>query len=114
MAGIPASTDKWSTTTADGTTIVFSTDGIDLPIVWLSLTEGSVCGDKREHDTNPSWNYYILLDQTWYSGCNTQIGGVKQDPWYELIGSVNEKQLYDENGVTAAVAGLPAYPYDSM
>lgn len=93
---------------------MFSTDGVDLPIVWFSLTEGNVCGDKREHDVSSGWSYYILLDQSWYSGCNTQIGGVKADPRYEPLGNVNEKQLYDENGVTAAVQGLPAYPFDSM
>jgi len=49
-----------------------------------------VCGDKREHDTTSGRSYYILLDKSWYSGCNTNIGGVYRDPRYQMIGTINE------------------------
>jgi len=54
------------------------------------LTEGSVCGDKREFDISSGRDLYKLINQNEYSGCNTEIGGVKQDPRYFSIATVSE------------------------
>jgi hypothetical protein len=46
----------------DGKTLYFGSEGTSLPIVRFTLTEESVCADKREFDVAPGRTYYTLLD----------------------------------------------------
>ena len=84
-----------------------------LPVVRLRLTENKVCSDKRMFDKSKGRYLYYLLRQSEYGSCGEEIGGYKTDPRYENIGQVNERQLFDENGVTPYISLLPKYDMSS-
>lgn len=94
----------------NGLKIVFTSNGTELPIVRLRLTEEEVCSNPSEHALSKGRSLYKLLRTGGYNGCNSWIAGSYSDPRYTKIGTVREDRLYEDNGVSYVVRNLPMYP----
>ena len=100
----------------DGYKIAFTTKGTGLPIIRFRLTEGKVCANPALYEKDRNRSLYMLINTERYGTWSPKVADSRHDNRYNLIGSIDEYKLFEDNGVNIKVAKrLPEYPiYDGM
>lgn len=93
-----------------GQLIAFTTEAANLPVVRFRLTESKVCANPSQYAASSGRSLYKLLNSENYGSCSDKVGGSNYDSDYELLGTVREDRLFQDNGILAVTATLPYYP----
>ena len=96
----------------DGTNLHYTNDAVDRSvIIKLKLTEGDVCLDIDEYNSNGT---RYQLDFYEHYGCNNNFSDFIYDERYEYFDTMNKYELYSDNNVFSKVSSLKQYPVEDM
>lgn len=96
----------------DGTHLHYTNEAIDRSvIIKLKLTEGQVCLDIDEYNSNGT---RYKLDYYEHYGCNSNFSNYTYDNRYEYFDTMNKYKLYNDNNVFSQVSSLKQYPIEDM
>ena len=87
-----------------GNELYYTTNG-DRPIAKMIIRISEPCL-SNDQEKNYSRDYYILEKGKYYRTCKNEDG---IDTRYKKLAQVDETTIYQENGVLAALSGLPQY-----
>lgn len=90
----------------NGVTLGYTSEGSQMAIANLRLTESEVCMNKDEFGSTIGRVPYTLYEET---ECHYSIAGKHTDPRYEVVGSVREDFLFVENGLQSLMESLPMF-----
>ena len=93
----------------DGYYVLFTSNANKAPIARLKIAAGRICAVQSEFDYPPDRKKYLLLNVDNLDRCSSQISGLHEDPRFQLIASINEQRLFDDNKITPVVQNLPRY-----
>ena len=93
----------------DGYYVLFTSNANKAPIARLKIAAGKVCAVPSQFDYPLDRKLYPLLDINGFERCSSNIGGYNEDPRFELVASINEQRLFDDNKITPYLDILPEY-----
>ena len=97
----------------NGLKLIYTTQGTQLPIVDLRLTEGRVWANPSFYEKSQNRTLHILINTEKYDTWDTKVSNYTYDPEYTMIGSIQEDRLFRDNGIDKVVAELPNYDVES-
>ena len=97
----------------DGLKLIYTTQGTQLPIVDLRLTEGRVWANPSLYEKSQNRALHILINTEKYDAWDAKVANYTYDPEYTMIGSIQEDRLFRDNGIDRVVAELPNYDVES-